>query len=332
MRVTLQSLTTRLQSTLTDLSARQAQQQTRIATGQRLLQLSDAPSDIADITSYRSTIARLQRYSSTLDGALAEQGTTETALESIATTLSNVQTLGIDAQQIANHDKWNVFAQHLLSNIRAIIEAANTSHGDIYVLAGTKNTAASLQPTAPLETTQMPFELVTTSPTPANPSGLEVRFKGNTEARFVQTGDGHTEQVSTTADKVFGSGGTEVFTTLIALYNTFAYAPDGTPRSDGQLPTAEELDRVAAYIKQIADATTTVNQATAEVGVRTDRMTAQHEQIAEDITRQREFLSRLTDTDVAAATMQLQRDQIAYEYSLKIGARMLNLSLFDFLQ
>jgi flagellar hook-associated protein 3 FlgL len=331
MRVTLQSLSTRLQSTLTELTARQAQQQTRIATGQRLLQLSDAPTDIPDITSYRSIVSRLQRYSSTLDGALAEHVTTETALESIHSTLDAIHTLGIDALQIANQDKWNVFAQHVLSNIRAIIDAANTAHGDIYVLAGTKNTAASLQPTPP-ETTTLPFELVSTTPTPANPSGLEVRFKGNNQPRFVQTGDGHSEQVSTTADKVFGSGGTAVFGTLIELYNTLAYAPDGSARSDGQIPTADELNRVAGLVKQIADASTRVSQATAELGIRTQRMTAQRDQVTEDITRQREFLSRLADTDVAAATIQLQREQIAYEYSLKVGARLLNISLFDFLR
>ncbi len=331
MRVTIQSLSMRLQSTLTDLSARQAQQQTRIATGQRLLQLSDAPTDIADITSYRSTIARYQRYSDTLDASLAEQATTESALESISSTLSSINTLGIDALQIANHDKWNVLAQQLLSNIRAIIDAANTSHGDIYVLAGTKNTAAALQPTAPEQTT-LPFELVSTAATPSNPSGLEVRFKGNTEPRFVQTGDGHTEQVSTTADKVFGSGGTEVFNTLIELYNTLALTSSGSARGDGQIPTADELDRVSALLKQIADAVTNVNEATSELGIRTIRMNAQRDQLTEDITRQREFLSRLNDTDIAEVTMQLQRDQLAYEYSLKVGARLLNISLFDFLQ
>jgi len=57
MRVTLQSLSSTTQSQLSELTARQAQQQTRIATGQRLLRLSDAPADISDLTSYRSSIA-----------------------------------------------------------------------------------------------------------------------------------------------------------------------------------------------------------------------------------------------------------------------------------
>jgi len=71
MRVTLQSLSSTTQSQLSELTARQAQQQTRIATGQRLLRLSDAPADISDLTSYRSSIARMQRYSSALEQAIA---------------------------------------------------------------------------------------------------------------------------------------------------------------------------------------------------------------------------------------------------------------------
>lgn len=331
MRVTLQSLSSSIQSTLTELTARQAAQQMRLATGQRILHLSDAPTDMADIASFRSTISRMQRYSDTLDGALAEQETTSTALDAIGTTLADVRTLGTDALQIANQDKWSVFAQNVLSKIRDVIASANATHGDIFVFAGTKNTASALTTTPP-EKDSTPYELVTTTPTPTNPSGLQVRFKGNTEPRYVQTGDASTEQVSTTADKVFGSGGTAVFDTLIALYNTLAFNADGTPRGDGQHPTPEQLDAVAALVKQIADATTVVNRAAADVGIRTERMTRQHDQLAEDITRQREFLSRLSDTDVAEATMQLQRDQIAYEYSLKVGAKLLSISLFDFLQ
>lgn len=331
MRVTLQSLSSTIQSQLSELTARQVAQQTRIATGQRLLQLSDAPTDIADIASYRSMITRMQRYSSTLDQALAEQNTAEGALESISSTLSGIQTLGVDALQIANHDKWRTLAVQVRSYIETIIEAANATHGDIYVFAGTKNTASVLVPTPP-ETTQRPFELVTTTPTASNPSGLEVRFKGNTEARTVQTGDASAEQVSTTADKIFGAGGTALFDTLIALYNALAYNPDGSPRADGQIPSADQLEKVSSLVTQIADASTTVNATTAQLGIRTNRMASLQSQLQEDITRHREFLSRLTDTDVAQATMQLQRDQIAYEYSLKVASRLLNLSLFDFLR
>jgi flagellin-like hook-associated protein FlgL len=61
-------------------------------------------------------------------------------------------------------------------------------------------------------------------------------------------------------------------------------------------------------------------------------MTSLQAQMQEDITRQPSFLSQLSDTDVAQATLQVQRDQIAYEYSLRVSARLLNLSLFDFLQ
>lgn len=331
MRVTLQSLSSSVQSTLTELFARQAKEQIRIATGERLLRLSDAPTDIADISAYRSALSRMQRYTSVLDGALAEQATTESALESIAATLADLQAVGINALSIANHDKWSVLAQQVLSKIRTVVDAANTTHGDIYVLAGTKNVALALTPTPP-ETTRSPFEIVSVSPTPSNPSGIEIRFKGNTEPRYVQTGDATSEQVSTTADRVFGAGGIALFETLVKLYNTLAYNPDGSQRHDGQLPSAEQLDTVAALVKQIADSTTGVNAAASELGIRTERLSRQRDQLAQDITRQREFLSRLTDTDVAAATMQLQRDQIAYEYSLKIGSRLLNISLFDFLR
>lgn len=272
MRVTLQSLSSTIQSQLSELTARQAQQQTRIATGQRLLQLSDAPTDIADIVSYRSMIARMQRYSSTLDQALAEQNTAEGALESISSTLSAIQTLGVDALQIANQDKWRTLASTAIEH-RSDHRSANATHGDIYVFAGTKNTASVLVPTPP-ETTQRPFELVTTTPTASNPSGLEVRFKGNTEPRTVQTGDASAEQVSTTADKIFGAGGTALFDTLIALYNTLAYNSDGTPRADGQIPSPDQLEKVSSLVKQIADASATVNATTAELGIRTNRMTS----------------------------------------------------------
>ncbi|MCX7936400.1 MAG: flagellin [Chlorobi bacterium] len=331
MRVTLDTLSSKLQSTLTNLTARQAQQQTRIATGQRLLQLSDAPTDVSAIVSYRSTIARMQRYATTLDGALAEQTTVENALSQISTSLDSLRTLGIDALNLANHDKWSVFAQHILSGIRALIDAANATHGDIYVLAGTRNTASVLIPTSP-ETTSLPFELVQLTPSGTNPSGLEVRFKGNNEPRYIQTGDGATEQVSITADRIFGAGGTALFSMLVDLYNTFAYNPDGSPRTNGQLPSQQQLDHVAFLVKQLSDTATQVNYATAELGIRTERMARQRDQLTEDITRQREFLSRLQDTDVAAATIQLQRDQLAYEYSLKVGARLLNISLIDFLR
>ncbi len=273
----------------------------------------------------------MQCYSSALEQAIAEQNTADNALERISSGLSSIQSLIVDALNIANHDKWSTLAKQLRITLNAIVEAANTTHGDIYIFAGTKNTASVLTPTPP-ETTHLPFEIVTVTPTNSNPSGLEVRFKGNNELRTVQIGDSSAEQVSTTANAIFGTGGTAMFETLISPYDTLAYNADGTIRSDGQLPNPEQLDRLGNFAKQLADASTTVNATTAELGIRTERMTSLQAQMQEDITRQRSFLSQLSDTDVAQATLQLQRDQIAYEYSLRVSARLLNLSLFDFLQ
>ena len=139
------------------------------------------------------------------------------------------------------------------------------------------------------------------------------------------------EVINTKAEDMFGAAGTEVFSSIIKLYNLLNYKSDGTVRSQGDGLTGSEVDLINIYQKDIAVATENINIANGRNGIKIQRLTAIKEQMTEEITRLKEFRSIDEDTNFAQSTIKLSQEQNALNYSLQVGSRLIRQSLLDFL-
>ncbi|MBL7998944.1 MAG: hypothetical protein JNL32_09945 [Candidatus Kapabacteria bacterium] len=332
MRLTTTSMFSQYATNVNEISSRQARNQIRVFTGKNMVNLGDDPNAVTNIQTFSESISKSENYKRNIQEALDEQSASEGALQGISNSLDEIRQLGVESLQIANQDKLPVLGEKLRKFLTSLVDGANHQYNGVYVFSGTKTTAASLTPTG-AETQKLPFEIVQETPTASNPSGLRVTFKGNNDERSVNTGAHATERVSSTAEDAFGTGGTEMFTNVIALYNKLMYKQDGTPRTDnGDFATKADRDNIAGLVKHVTDSYETLNAEIGKLGARTQRFDAMNSQIDEDILRMKEFRSREEDTDVAQAIMEMQKDDLAMSYALKVGSKIMSQSLLDFLR
>lgn len=318
------------QTNIMELQSRQAQEQTRIYTGKRIVNLADDPKAVQNIQIFSESISKAEMYQRNIEEALDEQTSTESSLSYIADRADEVRQIGIDANQIANFDKLPVLGAQVKTLLQSMVDKANEQHNGVYIFSGTKTSAASLQPTAPEQLAQ-PFEIVQDTPSATNPSGLRVTFKGNNAARSINVGPNTTETINSTAEDSFGTGGVQLFNQVIDLYNNLMYKTDGTRRADGEKPAPEEYTKLQTQVQSIANSIDTVNGETARLASRSLRFESLRDQYDEDIIRTKEFRSSEEDTDVAKSIMQLQKDEQSLNYALQVGSRILSKSLLDFL-
>ena len=69
-----------------------------------------------------------------------------------------------------------------------------------------------------------------------------------------------------------------------------------------------------------------------EIGTKIQRLDVLKEKVATDQVNLESLISDIEDTDIAAAVVQLQKDQLVYQAALKAGADLIQTSLLDFLK
>ncbi len=332
MRVSTNSMANQFLLNVNNVNARIQKDNIQLTTGKALVDLSDDPNAVANIQYYDQSIANSTNYMNTASQGVDELTTATDALDSFSSSLLNIKQTATAALSVDNSDKLPTMGQDVMTMLKGLIDLANTDYNGTYVFAGTKNTAASLTPPVPPATNSLPFELVQETPTSANPCGLRVMFKGNTDARTVNTGPSSTEQVNATADEVFGSGGTDVFNKVIDLYNQLNYRADGSKRDTSSQPfTPAEQSAMESSIQQIGNAADLTQRGTGAAATRLNRLQAVHDQMSSDISRTEEIRSSVQDVDVAQTIMNLNKDQMSLQYALQSGSKMFSQSLMDFL-
>lgn len=331
MRITTNSQTTTFQSNLFQIQERMDKENQRIATGKDIIRIADAPDKVADVQQLSTLINRNATYQESMISVGEELTNVGANLQTFSDKLATVREIGLVASESSNHDKLPVLAQQIFQQLTDMVKIANSDFNGKYSFGGTKTTPESIVPVPP-QVTKEPFELIQTAPTATNPSGYQVVFKGNLQDRTVNTGPNTTEVVNAKADAAFGTGGTEIFDTLIKSYNLLNYRADGTQRDSSELFSTGEQRTLQSFVSDMTREMSNIDLEIGRIGYKQSRMEILSDQITEDNTRLGEFRSRKEDTNIPEALINLKKEENALQYSLQIGSRLMNQSLMDFLR
>ncbi|MBN8573245.1 MAG: hypothetical protein J0M05_04980 [Candidatus Kapabacteria bacterium] len=331
MRITQNAQALSYNRSILELQERVDRGQNKITTGLNYSNLSEQPKTIVDIQQLQTLVDRNSRFITSLDEVSNEMYAGEFAAEKLAEKVQDIRQLAIDASKHTAYDKMPVLGQQVFQRLTDMVRDANTDFGGRFVFAGTKNTPQSLN-MAPPSTNNLPFELVQEAATPDNPSGLRVIFKGNTKERMVDKSIGSPEQINITANDAFGGSGTEIFDTVIDIYNKMTYRSDGTLRTSDEVMNVEDQRILQGYVQTISNQAERLDEEIGRYAYRRSRLEAISVQLTEESTRLKELRSQLEDTNMPETILQLKRDQNAYEYSLNVGSRLFQTSLLDFLR
>lgn len=330
MRVTTNSPIKPFQNALSAIQESKYKNEIRNETGKKNIGLSDNPKDVVNSKVYAEMIERNKSYINNIEESYSEMQMANDVMDSIQEKMASVRETAILSTSPGNTNNLATLAKVIKNQLEDIVNNANSSHNGKFLFAGTKTTINSLTETDGT-THQLPFEIITEAPSATNPSGLRVRFNGNFNPREINRDSLNTEQINTTADKMFGTGGIAALTEIINVYNTMAYNADGTARTMNDYYTIPDTNKMNDFIKNTGNQHEVMLNANAVNGAKTNRINAVKEQLTEENVRIKNMLSLAQDTNYSETLMALMKDQTALDYALQIGSRINSKTLFDFL-
>lgn len=337
MRITNKSVYINYLGHLENIQNSKMKEETRLTTGKKITGIEEEPERLAEIKILQSKISKNEGYIEILDQTLSEMRTVMDSMENMSNSLKSLRQVAIDATQPNASSTLPIFASQVKSLLEDIIGQANADFNGKTLYSGTATTPASLNVVPPdVATNDLPFELIKSPsipPDPSNPEGLRVIFKGNNNNRLVNKDSQTTEITNVKSDEIFGTGGYEpqLFKDIISIYNKIKYLPDGNPRGDSDHITATDIADIDTLQKTILDHDQKMTNVIGLYGSKYNRLETISSQMSNENVRLAEIKSIKADADIARTTIALSMDETALQYSLQVGARIMQNSLFDFL-
>jgi flagellar hook-associated protein 3 FlgL len=265
--------------------------QNEAATLKRLSKPSDAPADVSSAMQLHAGLDRSTQYTRNLSDAQGWLGNADNALTSTVTQLQKVNDLIVQASNSSlDANARQGIATQIDSIRKSLIGVANTQYAGRPIFAGTAGGDVAYDATG-------------------NYVGVSSTIERN-------IAPGQRIQVNVNGDKVFGSPGSDIFTTLSQISQ--AVVSDPTQLNGLQTTLGAQ--------------TTQVQNSLAQVGSQFLRVQNTQSQNTSNGLTMKQNLSSIEDADIAQVMVQLQAQQVAYQAALQATAKAIQPSLTDFLK
>lgn len=330
MRVSLKSQYTPVSTQVPEIQSRLAKLQRQLSSGKKATEIGDFPQDAIDLKRLESKIRQNDGIISNLDESLKEMYAVDEELYVIGdyVQMARQEVIG---SFLNDTRAAPVVADRIRGFMEDIIKEANQDFNGTFLFGGNKNQFYTNNPNNG-EPLNVPFVIVEGEPTDLNPSGLSVRFVGNNADRTISKDEYYTEVINTKAEDLFGANATELFQDMIEMVNIIKYDSTGAERGQLNAITREEFAKVEDLQKKLAQHYDKITQAGGRNGSKIERLEIIRSNLDNEQLRLKEFRSNVEDTDVAAAAIELKKEEAALQYALQVGATISRTSLFDFLR
>lgn len=291
MRISSRIMAENIKSYLAKQSTALVETQTRIASGKKINSLSDAPGDIGKVLDYRTTLSKIEQYQENIADA-------KTRVEYTETVLGQINDLMNDAQNIASNsytDNRDALALQV-ANIRdQVLGLVNTKYADSYLFHG------DLTDTPPFDQTY-PYDYAVGT--------------GSDGTHDVMVGEGIQIPLQADGSDMFIESGDNLITVLDDLEAALLADDDAAIAA-----TVDPLYRIDDQLELVRS----------EFSAAYNRLEATDERWNSFSNAVETMRSKLEDTDVTAAAVDLQLQQTHYEVLLNVAAQVIQPTLMDFL-
>lgn len=303
MRITNQSLAALILADIQAAGQRVLTLQENLATGKRINRPSDDPAGASMVLNYKSRIASIDQFERNAGLALDRLASTESVLTQASDVFSRAYALAQKgASDASNGDVRVGIALEVDQLLEELLAQANSRADGRYLFSGTVDDQPAFAVTRDAQ----------------NRITAVIPSATADEQLVRQVNEGETIQVNLTAGEVFGTSGSGVnlFQLLIDLRDRMvANDGEGVRTLTQQFPGA--IDQVTANL--------------AVVGVRANRLNELKERLAGDRTLNKAAQSRVEDADLTETVVNLQEAQNSLTGALQTSAKILNMSLLDYL-
>ncbi len=307
------SLTAQVQA----LQSRIASDQQAIATGKRLLLPSDAPSDYRHALELRSDQTQIREFLSATQKLQQRTQANYTASTQLQTIVSRASEIGVRASGVLNASDLQALSVAVNNLLESAVSLGNrTDANGEYMFGGNYLRPGDTDPATtaayvPYSVTRNASNQITAVTFRGNTNVSRIEVEPNASMDFNLVGTSATG----TPRGLFVNSTDNVFTQLINLRDNLAA---------GNAPAAQA---VVTSLKSVENSIATV---IGTVSANLDRLSitvaAHNQKMQTDETA----LSQLTDADYASTVLALNQKQNSLQAALQAGAKILNLSLLNY--
>lgn len=274
--------------------------QTELTTGLQINNVSDAPSEIADIWQLNSELDQTNQTETNLGQVATEVNTAQSALQSAVSLVEQAETYGAQgANDTSSATTRTELAENLGSTLQQLVSIANTTVEGRYIFAGDAD-----------QTTPYSIDLTQTPPVSA--------YQGSASTREIQGADGSAFSIALTAQQIFDSSNAQdnVFTSISSLIQGLQNNDDPT---------------ISSALADVQSSDTYLNEQLAFYGTVQDRVTAA-QTFGQNYTLQLQTqLSGVQDANEAADITNMTQATTQLQAALQSEAQLPKTTLFDFL-
>ena len=304
MRITSQMLTSRVLGDIQGAGQRILSLQEQLVTGKRINRPSDDPTATALVMGYAGRQAGIEQFLRNADAALDRLSVTENALTGTQDLLSRAPVLAEKgASDAASPEVRAGLATEVNQLLEELFSKGNTQTEGHYIFGGRADSTAAF-----------------TATRNANGEITAVAASANSDDVLTrQVDDGDTITLNVKAGDVFGTSGGPA----LNIYQQLIDLRDKLRANDG--------DGVRALVTPLSDGAGQVGQELAVVGARQNRLIDLKNRFRIDETTTTAARSRLEDVSATEALVKLQTEQNTLQAALSTGAKILKMSLMDYL-
>ena len=263
---------------------------------------SDDPGAIEKILNYKSGLNRIEQWKKNAGQALDLANTTDSVMGVMSTMLHRVTELAVEgANGTLSSSERNSIKIEIDQIAQLFLTSANTKIGNKRIFAGTKTD------TDPLV-------------------DVNAIWGGNKNPINIEVGNGINISVSVDGEALFQTPLTK---------HSDGTAAQGIFKTLGDLSLAlgnNDGSAVSSTLSDLEANLDNINLMRADLGARVNRFTSTQTQLESMDINWQQNLSNLQDTDVAAVIVQYKSQESAYNAALSTGAKIMQLSLVDYMR
>lgn len=296
-----------LGSSLTNLVALQQE----AATGKSINQPSDNPAGTSEVLALNTQLGRFQQYSSNITDGQSWLNTADTTLGSVVKALNQVQTDVLSGANATATDaaSTGALSQDVLTLKQQILGLASTTYNNSNIFSGTYGTSPYPQGSA----------AGVSDPTSASyDPATAYAYAGSASAVTRTVAPGQKVAVSLTADKVFGTGASSVFSLLDTISQDLA-------KGKSTSLSSTDLTQLKSYMAQ-------ASQAQGNVGAAAQSLSGYETQASNMTSALQGQVAGLTDANMATVATDLELALTSYQAALQTTAKIMQPSLVQFIQ
>lgn len=270
----------------------------QLGTGKKILKPSDDPSSTTLQMGLLSELRRIGQYAENVQAGVTWLENTDVALREVGDVIHRLRDLAVrGGSSTLAQDSRDALAEEVDEQIDHLIQVGNSKVGNRYIFAGTRTTVPPME-----------------KHLDADGRISSVSYAGNSGSIGVEVASGVTIDVNIPGSDVFS----DVLDAAINLRDKLF---------------AGDLDAVGgSCLSDLDNATEIVLQQRAIVGAKSNRFELTESRLGEIEANSKALLSEVEDIDVAELIMNLRMQEVVYEASLNVGAKVIQPSLLNFMR